>query len=201
MRPLKLLCAALALVASTSGHAVVAYSEAVSGDLSNVGTSPTFVALVTGSNQVLGTTGNAGTGTDRDYFTVTVPAGSVLSGLTVLAGTVPLGLAFLGVQAGSQVTVSPTGGSSAGLLGWTHYAAADAGVNVLPRVGTGSGASGFVGALPAGSYAFWIQDFNAGASTYNLDLTVAAVPETATAALLAIGLGLLAVQRSRHSRR
>jgi hypothetical protein len=198
MFKLKILAAALAVVASTSGHAVVAYNEAVSGDLSGAGASPTFVALVSGSNQVLGTTGNPGTGTDRDYFTVTVPAGSLLSALTVLSGTAPLGLAFLGVQGGSQVTVSPTGGSPAGLLGWTHYAAADVGVNVLPRVGTGAGATGFTGALPAGSYAFWIQDFNAGASTYNIDLTVTAVPEMATAASLLLGLGLLALRRQRR---
>jgi hypothetical protein len=201
MFKLKLLAAAWAMVASTSGHAVVAYNEAVSGDLSSVGTSPTFVALVAGANQVLGTTGNPGTGTDRDYFTVTVPAGSLLTALTVLSGTSPLGLAFLGVQGGSQVTVSPTGGSPAGLLGWTHYAAADVGVNVLPRVGTGPGATGFTGALPAGSYAFWVQDFNPGASTYNLELTVAAVPETSTAVSLLAGLGLFVAWRQRRAAR
>lgn len=198
MPKLNVLCAALVLCASTSGHAVVAYNEAVSGDLSGVGTSPTFVALVAGSNQVLGATGNPGPGTDRDYFSVTVPAGSVLSALTVLSGTAPLGLAFLGIQAGSQVTVLPTAGSPAGLLGWTHYAVADVGVNVLPRIGTGVGASGFSGALPAGSYAFWIQDFNPGSSTYNLELTVAAVPETSTAAALLLGLGLLAWRGQRR---
>jgi hypothetical protein len=188
----------LACAASFSAHAVT-YNEAVNGDLSNVGSSPTFIALSSGANQVIGTTGNPGTGIDRDYFTVTVGAGQQLTSLRVLAGTVPLGLAFLGVQGGNQVTVSPTSGSATGLLGWTHYAAADIGNNILPRIGTGAGASGFTGALPAGNYAFWIQDFNAGASTYALELTVAAVPEPATTLSLLAGLAALVALRTKRN--
>jgi hypothetical protein len=194
----------LVLTAATvpfAAHAIT-YNEASNGDLSNVGTSPTFIGLTSGANQVIGTTGNPGTGTDRDYFTVTIGPGQQLTSLKVLAGTVPLGLAFLGLQAGNQVTVSPTSGSAAGLLGWAHYATADVGNNILPRMGTGAGASGFVGSLPAGNYSFWIQDFNAGASTYALELTVAAVPEPAAALSLLAGLAaLLAIKRARHTQR
>ena len=178
-------------------HAAVVYNEAVSGDLSNSGLSPTFVSVALGSNQVFGATGNAGSGTDRDYFTFTVPIGQVLSGLTVQAGTVPLGLAFLGLQSGTQVT-APTGGPATLLLGWTHYASADIGSNILPRIGTGAGAIGFVGALGAGSYAVWIQDFNAGSSPYSFDFTLAAVPEPAPALTLLAGLAALTWLRRRR---
>jgi uncharacterized protein (TIGR03118 family) len=193
----------LALVLSTSGAHAGGYNEAVSGDLSNNGLLPTAVALGAGSNLVLGSTGNPGTGVDLDYFTVTVAAGTQLTALKVMAGTAPLGLAFLGLQAGSQVTVSPSSGSPAGLLGWSHYAASDIGADILPRIGTGFGASGFSGPLGPGSYAFWIQDFNGGVSSYALDLTVAAVPEPAAAPGLLCGLAALAglARRRRRSRR
>jgi hypothetical protein len=194
------LCAAAALAAAfaPAAWASTSYVESVSGDLSNSGLSPTLIAVGLGSNQVIGTTGNPGTGLDRDYFSIVVPAGAQLSSLTVLAGTVPLGLAFLGVQSGAQVTVSPTSGSATGLLGWSHYASTDAATDILPRIGTGSGANGFVGPLGAGSYAFWIQDFNAGASTYAFDLTITAapVPEPASAWLLLFGAVALALPQS-----
>ena len=181
-----------------AAHAAVVYNEAVNGDLSNSGLSPTFVSVAAGSNQVLGTTGNPGPGIDRDYFTFTVPVGQVLSGLTVQAGTVPLGLAFLGLQSGTQVT-APTGGPATVLLGWAHYASADVGNNILPRIGTGAGAIGFVGALGAGNYSVWIQDFNAGSSTYSFNLTLAAVPEPAPALMLGAGLAALVWQRRRRA--
>jgi MYXO-CTERM domain-containing protein len=199
MPKLKLFCAALALCASSSGHAVVAYSEAISGDLSGVGTSPTFVTVANGSNQVLGSTGNPGTGVDRDYFTISVPAGSVLASLKVLAGTAVLGgVSFIGLQAGNQFTVPFNQGTAAGMLGWTHYAPADAGVDILPRMATsGAGASGFTAPLPAGAYSFWIQDFGAGTASYSFELNVAAVPEAPTAAVLLAGLAMLGLRRLR----
>lgn len=197
-------CAAAALAAAfaPAAWAGTSYLESVSGDLSNSGLTPTLIAVGLGSNQVIGTTGNPGTGIDRDYFSIVVPAGAQLSSLTVLSGTVPLGLAFLGVQSGAQVTVSPTSGSAAGLLGWSHYASADVATDILPRIGTGSGASGFVGALGAGTYAFWIQDFNAGASTYAFDLTLTAVPvpEPASAWLWLFGAAGLALPQSAAAR-
>ena len=62
---------AIALTALASAHAGVIYNEAISGDLANSGLTPTGVTVTLGSNQILGTTG----GTDRDYFTFSVPAG------------------------------------------------------------------------------------------------------------------------------
>ena len=180
---------ALAAAPATAG---VAYSEATMGDLSNLGGVPTAITLVPGDNQILGTTGNPGSGTDRDYFRITLVPGQSLTALTVLAGTAPLGLGFIGVQAGLQVTVPTNAPSAAGLLGATHYAAADVGTDILPRLGTGFDAIHFSGPLGAGDFSFWVQDFNRGSSPYALALTVSAVPEPATAALWAAG-GLVLV--------
>lgn len=80
-------------------HASSAYSESVSGDLSNSGSSPTFLAMSAGSNTVRGNTGASAPGlVDRDYFTFTVPAGFLLTTVTVLTGTsVGNNQSFIGV--------------------------------------------------------------------------------------------------------
>ncbi len=201
MTTIRLLCGLTTALALGAPGTASAYNEAVDGDLANTGASATFIATALGSNPLLGTTGNPGTGIDRDYFTITVAPGQQLSALNVLPGTVPLGLAFIGVQTGGTVTVAPNSGSAAGLLGQSHYAALDVGTNILPRIGTGAGASGFVGPLGAGNYAFWIQDFNPGSSTYAFDLVITqAVPEPTVAATLLAGLLALAWVRRRAGR-
>src|SRR5687767_8149237 len=81
---LALAIAALA-VGSSVAHAIVIYNESINGDFSNVGTTPTVVTgLVSGSNELYGSTGNLGAGGDRDYFTFTVPAGLAWTSLTAL---------------------------------------------------------------------------------------------------------------------
>lgn len=179
------LCAAALAPAAL---ATVVYDESSSGDFSNVGTAPTLVSVAAGSNTVLGFTGNPGTGVDRDYFTLTVPAGFQLQALNVLAGTSTLGnLSFLGIQSGPQVTVSPTGGTAVGLLGWAHFSSSDIGSNILPQVGIGPGASGFTNLLGAGTYSFWVQDTGGGRANYAFELVLGAVPEPASALLLLAG--------------
>lgn len=183
------------------------YNEAISGDLSNLGLSPTLLGTLTpGSNQIFGTTGRGAAGIDRDYFTVTIPAGYQLSALIELPGTSVGGAtSFLGVQAGKQVTLPTTTTTAVGLLGWTHYGAGDINVNLLPRMGIpDTGSSGFTPPLGAGDYAFWIQDFNAGQFNYGFNLVVQAVPEPGQTAFLTGTLlsgGLFAVSRRRFGSR
>ena len=196
-----LLCALLCASAAFGAQAATAWDEAVSGDLANVGTSPTALSLGLGSNIITGSTGRSAAGVvDLDYFSFTLPAGWRLDSLTLLPGTTflgPSGLGFIGVQAGTQVTVNPTGGSAVGLLGWWHYNINDMGTDILPSIGLGSGASGFAGPLPAGSYAFWIQETATGSAAYNFDFRVSAVPEASTALLLMAGLAGLGFLRRR----
>ena len=196
-----LCCAAACLVAVPNAFAAVVWNEATAGDLSNSGTSPTFIALAAGSNQILGTTGAGAAGVDRDYFSFTLPAGGKLLSLTVLPGTGVLGnVSFIGVQSGPQVTVLPTSASAAGLLGWTHYGAADVGTNILPRIGIASnGSTGFSAPLGAGTYSFWIQEFGSGSASYGFDLSVALVPEPAAAALMLAGLAVVVAGASRRA--
>ena len=196
---LRSLAGLLALSMSAAAGAATVYDESLDGDLADTGTPlPTVISVGAGSNQIFGTTGKTLGVIDRDYFTITIAPGSQLSSITLLPGTGVIGsLSFLGMQAGTQVTVDPTSGSAAGLLGWVHYSTADVNTDILPAIGTGPGASGFTPPLPAGSYAFWVQDTGTGNVDYGFDLGITAVPEPASAATLLAGLALLALRRRR----
>ncbi len=156
------LIATATLLAST-GSLAAGYKEKDSGDLSDDGKSPTTVELKLGANVISGRFGAkakpAGTVVDRDYFTVKVPSGQQLSAVTLGSKTVTgSSAAFIGVQSGKKVTAAPDGTSYAALLGWADFSAADAGKDLLPRIGTGAGAKGFVPPLGPGTYSFWVQD-------------------------------------------
>lgn len=196
---------ALGLVAllAPAAQAGTVYDESAAGDLSGSGAAPTSVTLAAGANLVLGTTGRQNGVVDRDYLSFTVPVGWQLSAITPLAGTgtVAGGLAFIGIEAGSQVNTPVTGPAST-LLGWHHYAPGDVGNNILPLIGAGAGAIGFSGALGAGNYAVWIQETGTGTVPYLMEFTLSAVPEPASAGLMLAGvLALTASAARRRSRR
>lgn len=193
MTPTRSLAACLAVLLAPGAWATTVYDEGVSGDLSGSGASPTFIAVAAGSNVVMGSTGRANGVVDRDYFSITVPVGWQLSAITPLAGTsvVGGGLAFIGLEAGTQVT-TPVTGPATTLLGWHHYAVADIGNNILPLVGAGAGSIGFTGALGAGNYSVWIQETGVGTVPYVMEFSLTAVPEPASGLLLLGGVAGLA---------
>ena len=196
--------AKLALIGATlfaTAHAGVIYNEAISGDLSGSGLTPTILTVALGSNQLLGTTGNTGVA-DRDYFTFTVPGGAQLTGITVLPGTTSGNISFLGMQAGNQVTLPTNTPTAAGLLGWRHYSPADINTDILPLMAVpASGSSGFTVPLGSGSYAFWLQDTSPGTFTYGFDFAVAAPePESYTTVVPALGALLFILGRRRRTR-
>ena len=191
----------LALMGLAGSLHAADWSEAVNGDLSGAGLAPTVLSVAAGSNAVRGTTGRAFAGgpVDRDYFTITVPAGLELSELTVLAGTSVLGDgSFLGLMSGSTFTVPPTAVTADGLLGWTLFGENNIGDDLLGFMSTPFfGSAGFSPPLPAGSYSFWVQETSVGVSTYAISLVVTAVPEPSTALFMLGGLAALAAARKR----
>lgn len=175
------------LVATVSAQAGTAWDEAANGDLADNGLSPTSVAFAVGHNAVLGTTGNSGSGIDRDYFRFTVPVGARVTELWLLPNTgVSGGASFFGIQAGPQLTVTPSGGGIEAFYGFGHYDNSQVGSDILTAmVGTAKAP------LPAGTYSVWVQD-TGGLATYGLDFVItSSVPEPASA--LSLGLGLLAL--------
>ncbi len=196
---------ALSALAPATAQAGVAggWDEAVNGDLSGDGLAPNFVSLSAGSNLLRGTTGrDAGTSlVDRDYFSISVPAGFELSSMTVLEGTASIGFgSFIGLVAGNTVPVSPDAPDASGLLGWTLYDAGNVGGDLLLFMSPPSfGSTGFTPPLPAGEYSFWIQETGTGVATYNFDMNLVAVPEPATLLSMLAGLALLTAARRRRS--
>jgi PEP-CTERM motif len=190
---------ALMLGMGSSASAGVLWNEAVNGDLSGNGLSPTPLgALTNSSNQIFGSTGRFGpsvaTDTDRDYFLVSVPSGLTLNEIKVLPDTTaggPLGIAFIGLEAGPQVTVPIQPATAAGLLGWFHYGPADIGNDILQFMSIpnfmGSGNTGFTRPLGPGNYAFWVQDTGLTTIPFNYGLEFV-MPEPGTIAMLLIGL-------------
>ena len=174
-------------------QASTVYNETAQGDLSNSGLNPTRVTVAVGSNQIFGTTGRDANGIDRDYFTITVPTGLQMTSLIELAGTSVGGaVSFLGMQAGSQVTVPTSAVDATGLLEWTHYGGATTDTDILPGMSISTqGSSGFTPPLSAGDYSFWIQDFNTGRFSYGFDLVLApvasSVPEPRYYAMMVAG--------------
>ena len=185
----------VALFCGTTLNAnAAAWNEAVNGDFSNNGLAPTAVAFANGVNTVLGTTGNAGQGVDRDYFTFVVPTGTNLTALRLLNNTTVSGSSsFIGIQAGSQVTVSPSGAGAENLIALGHYSNDQIGTNILPSILLSP-----TGTLPSGTYSVWVQELG-GLVDYGFDFVI--TPATAsessgdaplpTWAYLVLALGLL----------
>jgi hypothetical protein len=116
-------------------------------------------------------------GSDLDYVTIQVPDGHQFTGLTMASYASTDGTSFIGVQAGTQLTVG-TGGPASELLGYTHFGTTpgNVGQNILPSICTGPGAMGCTPPLAAGPYTFWIQQANTVNVTYQFDFLVAALP-------------------------
>lgn len=194
---IRTVCLAMAtFAASAAAQSAVVYREADDGELSGNGLSPTAITLGIGSNEIFGRMGGGG-GVDRDYFVVTIPESFQLTAVTLLEETRLLGVGFIGLQAGGQLTVNPNAGSASGLLGWHHYGADDIGTNMLPAMAQGFGAAGFTAPLGAGQYAFWLQETGSGSVTWGLDLQMQPVPLPGAWIGLASALCVLQARRRR----
>jgi hypothetical protein len=182
MRPLNLLmvrilCGVLVSLTATQAWAAIAWDESVNGDLSNDRLNPTSIDLSSGINSLIA---KVGLGGDLDFVTIHVPANAFLSGLTMVSYTGPDGTdpedgtAFIGMEAGNQVTVSSSF-SAAGLMGWAHFGpfADNVGSNILPSMNTTFfGSSGFTIPVASGAYSFWIQQLSDVEIDYQFDFQI-----------------------------
>lgn len=184
------------LFAALSGPLSAAtYVEAIDGELSNDFIEPTPVAMDLGSNLLTG--GLAGGEIDIDLFRFSVPVGHQLAAIRILGFTGGGGGSFLGIQPGVELSSSPVPSASfPDAIGYAIISAGDAAVDrdVLPTITSGPPFNG-VAALPAGNYVGWLNETGL-ASTYQIEFVIAAVPEPAVPASLALGLlGSLARRR------
>src|SRR5262245_36225171 len=98
----------LAISSFASPASAIDYTESVNGELSSNRMAPTlWGALQTGSNFLNGTTDLS----DLDYFTINIPSGHNFTGLKLVSydsGSSGDETAFIGIQAGTVMTVPPT---------------------------------------------------------------------------------------------
>jgi hypothetical protein len=176
--------AAIGLIPATCWPAVI-WDEATQGDFSGDRTAPTSLTLALGSNSLLATTQSG----DLEYVTINVPNGHLLSNLYLQSYSGNDDTAFVGIQTGTTFTESPSNPDVANLLGWTHFGTGpgNVGADLLPQIGSGAGAQGFLPPLGANSYTLWLQQLGQPV-TYQLDFVLTAVPEPKSAPLCAAGL-------------
>jgi hypothetical protein len=185
-----LLCAALG-----AGAQAASYSESVNGELPSNRLAPFTWLLDAGDNMLQGSLNRAPTDVapDRDYVHIVVPKGHLWQAL-IAAQDITVGGSgsFIGLAAGATMPVDPDTGGPEGLLGYKIYTPADAGNDILDDMALGSGAQGFTRPLAAGDYTLWIQELNPGTFNYGFNFMLTAIPEPASAFLLAAGLAALA---------
>ncbi|MEB3356617.1 MAG: DVUA0089 family protein [Synechococcales bacterium] len=144
------------------------YDEAVGGDISDDPASPLELPLSEGTTQLSATSG----GGDQEYVTVTVPDGFQLDSLVLESYSAGSDVAFIGVQEGSTFTEPlDESADTSNILGYALFGQGQASTDILDNIGNGSGAIGFDGPLPSGTYTFALQQLGAN-SDYTLAFNV-----------------------------
>jgi len=192
MKPsIVLQCLALGLLGVSTAHAATVWNEDLNGDLSGNGLSPTAIGVASGSNVILGLTGDFGQGVDRDYFKITVPNNLELTAINLLPSTsVSGGVSFIGMQRGPQLTVTPSGGGANVLIASGHYGNDLIGTDILPQIKLQN-----AGKLSGDTFSVWVQD-TGGPANYGFDFvltpvaTPAAAPSVSGWGLLLLGAAL-----------
>lgn len=187
-------CAMIAALACASGaFAVELHNEAVDGDLSNDRFNPTAFSLVPGSNTLAATSSDG----DREFITLTLPAGMQLDLITLNAFDTKGDIMFMGFASGPVMPVDPDSPDPAGLLGWAYFGppVVPLGGDILEPMTSGFGSQGFSIPLQAGVYTFWIQQLT-GPTSYEVDFVVSVVPAPGAFGVIALA-GISALRRRR----
>jgi len=197
-----LLSLLLAVPIGTALYGQANYLESVSGDLSNNNLAPTLLNFDVGINYVQGRMGRPGTGAiDRDIFSFTLGANERLTGFDVLTFA-PVTSANVGsfLALSGSGTISTANASDhlsnalvTGPGGILETLAAGA---YSDTVGQPSLGDGFAAPLGEGTYTVWFQELSSFVD-YRLALTVSAVPEPSTYAMIGASLLVLLCARKR----
>lgn len=147
------------------------FTETALGDFSDDPAAPTDLGTLEIGTVTIEAT-QEGDPREIDYLTFVVPEGAELTEITLADFVAASGnLAFLGIEAGGQVTTDPFAPSAETLLGGITYGATQIGQGLLDDIGALNGAIGFDGPLGPGAYAIWLNQ-TGPASTVTLDLTI-----------------------------
>jgi len=133
------------------------YNENLMGDLSNDFNTPTALNFVKGNNTITAIQSMI----DIDYFTFTVPVNHELSQIRVDDYQSTDDAGFIGIINGNAFSTDAFSTAASDLLGGLVYGIANRGTNILLDIGALSGAQGFTGNLPSGSYSVWLNQTGA----------------------------------------
>jgi hypothetical protein len=184
---------ALILVFSAAGtvaRADVIHDETVNADLSGNYLAPSPFALPYGTSSIVFTSGVDDLGNvDLDLVRVDMPAGGLLTSVTLTDYLNPGGRSFIALQGGAVFTFDPdqnTGDPSEcqpECLGFTHFGPTELGGGEAPSAALGDNLlialnyngefffQGFDIPLPDSQYVFWLQD-NSAFEQYTIDFVV-----------------------------
>ncbi|MBV7329392.1 PQQ-dependent sugar dehydrogenase [Chloroflexi bacterium TSY] len=146
------------------------YTETTDGDLSGNRLMPNQFALALGENQLTATSVQG----DIEYFSVTIPKGTVLDSIILSSYDSADDQSFIGIQSGHTFTEPPTDTNPANLLGYLVFGAGPGhvGTDILDNMGSADNAIGFSGPLPSGIYTVWSQEIGPDEATYRLNFVV-----------------------------
>ncbi len=181
--------AAAAMTAPSMGAFV--YAESISGDLSNDPMAPTSIPLGFGTNFVQFVTSVG----DREFFTVTIPAGGALVALDLAEYESDDPVAFGAFMPGAIFNDDPDSPNPAVYSGLALFGTGDLGQDLLPAFqdSLGFASLGFSVPLGPGDYTFWVQQVGP-VTGITLDFII--VPTPGAAGVLALS-GLVAMRRRR----
>lgn len=196
-RPLAVLAATVLAVSPARSDLI--WYEQVNGDFSNDRLNPTPLTLSAedegGSNDIFGRIegidpmGNL----DRDYFSVTIPAGTALTAIILDTYISTDAAAFMGIHPGPIFPFDPDTVRPEDPLGWTLFGTDSIDADLLLFMSFNG--QRFTPPLPAGTYTLWVQQIGE-LTEYSVNFVVQPIPASPGLACLALGAAC-ALQRRR----
>jgi hypothetical protein len=176
--------------------AATLYDEALSGDLSGDRFAPTALSLSPGVNTLFGVMDGRDQETnifDRDFFSISIPAGFQLSRIDLADYQSEDFIAFVAFVPGPVFTPNPDGIDPSQLTGWTLFGTFDVGEDILADMALNT--NGFTPPLTGSTYSFWAQQ-TGEFTTWTANFIVEPIPTPGPVALAALA-GLAAARRRR----